>query len=524
MAGNIARDVRKFELETAKWRDPAKMSEFLALRRRLLVDGPGGICDPVEIRRLSKYAPFEDSEYPYLEQLGPLSKEPWRSVLKQEPADLIDPNPFAPSRFREGGLSVWDASIGIPMCKTRPPEVLHMSRVPALRHSNTYWDNEAVPSMNHIGPLGPSGMLLRPKGEWIFDLTQMKDGWFLLEAAHALAHWRGDIKWDERKFAHDLTKTGGHLIKSIGEVLVSYVFDLPIDLDQRVDNEPGEPDNLQYGFHIRTSSRFHLPFVRLPWCNREAPLIDKSLAVINVGVYIQPHPYGFTRGTMEVGKRDHWACMPTIVVISGWEAMDFITHQALASIAPDSKYAAVCYTAHPSDLLPPETFWAYLELARQARGEPEVNDRYMYLHDWMDSEAFAGLAGSTPGLPCRDCLLWNNDADGKPKRPEGRRPKTVTKAREPKWYKYDSEIRSVYKIVDQAGANYEGKSTMYGSPRIAKRVRRERKRRHKERMQGYKEDRWFRSAIRKRARGNRLTKSEQRVYSQRASRNRKDDE
>jgi hypothetical protein len=338
----------------------------------------------------------------------------------------------------------------------------------------------------------------------------MEDGWFLLETAHALAHLRGDPKWEYRKYAHDLTKTAGHFIGCLGEVIFCYAYDLPIDVGMRVDGLKAEPDNIQYGIEIRTSSRFNMPFIRLPWTSNEAPRIDMTLAVVDVGVYIQPHPYGFTKGTMEVGAKDHWACMPTIVTIAGWEAIDFMTHQTLASVKPSSRYVPVCYTAHPADLLPPDTFWAYLELARQARGNPVTNERYRYLDEWMGSEEFAKLIEHTPPLPCRDCIMWNHDAEGKPKRPRGQRPKRVSKRKNIDWWKYDKEVGQVYKILKAAGLAYEAK--LYRGERCAKRLRNARGKRHRDKMSELKKDRHFAEAKVKVRKGKRLTNWQKEVY------------
>jgi hypothetical protein len=222
---------------------------------------------------------------------------------------------------------------------------------------------------------------------------------------------------------------------------------------------------------------------------------------------------------MNMGREDHWACMPTVVTISGWETMDVITHQPLSSSKPYAKYFPVCYTMHPSDLMTPDSFWAYLELARQHRGEPVINEQYQKLENWMASEDFVKKVMETPPLVCRDCLSWNTGSEGRPVRPQGRRPKQVNKKTTPEWYRYDQQIKQVYKIVDDASCRYEGR--LYKNPLAVKRIRRSRKSKHKEKMRRLKEDRWFREAVNKKRRGLNLTPWEKRVYISR-TRNRKE--
>ncbi|GAG27616.1 unnamed protein product, partial [marine sediment metagenome] len=260
---------------------------------------------------------------------------------------------------------------------------LPMIRTPQIRGINSHWDNVIVPAFSRVGPLGLNGEILRPRAPWIFDLMEMPEGWFLLEAAHVLAHMRGDIKPSYRGYSKQHSKTSGHIQKSIGELITALAYDVPLDTGLRDDGKPAEPDMPHYGIEIKTSSRFNLPYLRAPWDNREALRFDETLAVINAGVFIQPHPYGFNTGSMKHHRRDRWCCLPSMVVIAGWETVDVITHQPLVSARPNKMKSPVCYGVHPSDMMSPDLLWAYLALGHEAKGMAETDERYRYVGEWL---------------------------------------------------------------------------------------------------------------------------------------------
>jgi len=524
--------MRKFDIEVAKWSDE-RLDVFLKYRHGLLTQAQGNIVTPSPDRRIIERAPFSQASYQYRSLVGSLSRDPWSTMMMQDPLELVAPDPFTPSAFRtykDGtrAFKIWDSAIAIPASKSRRARIMPMKKTPMLRNINDHWRNTILPAMQRVGPLGVNKAVLRAKAPWIFDLMQMDNGWLFLEGAHILAHKCGDTKTNTRKFGFEDSKTAAHLRTKLAQMIFAWVFDLPIDTDPRDEGRPGEPDFKGCHTEFKTSTWFDIPFMRCPWNNREALRFDDTLAVIDAGVFIEPHPYGFTTGTLDHMPHDRWSCSPTMVVIAGWETVDVITHQPLVAINPDSKFVPVCYGMHPMDLMPPDLFWAYLALCKrsgQYKDADQLNEecgqpnRYRYVMDWLSSPEFMDDLRRTPSFPCEDCARANSKADGAPRRPRGRIPKKKPTSmygpdalRWQEWLTYETEMTAIRGIIQNAVEPFEAR--LWGGRLISNRLRKERKRGNRVRMKDLDQEARFNKLVKKKRSGKCLTTRERKSYIQ----------
>jgi len=496
----------RFLKEMEQWTDE-RLAQFCHMRYDLFTAGPGNICEPAA-SNVARHAPFDHVDYPYRDKIGSMEARPWGELRRQPAASLVNPNPFAPSMHRKKGFACWDAAVAIPACNTRIAAIRHLVEIPAVRHSNVLWRQTIEPSLRRAGPLGTAGRLIRPTGPWIFDITRMKNGWKILEAAHVLAHHRGDHKTSYSQWTYDHSRTGGHYQGGLAEIMVSIAYDIPLDVSDKQMGIKGDPDTY-YRAEVKSSSRFRLPLIKMPWKGGEAPRFDAMLAVLDTGVFIEPHPYSVISKTGQYSMEDRWCCQPTIVVIAGWESIDFIMHQALGSLHDTSRdpNAPMDYVVHPADLLGPDLFWGYLALGYRRYGVPVPDERWQYFHEWIESDHYKGLLAETPPLPCNECMRINSRALGAPQRPEGPRPKGKMP---PVWKKYYDERRTILKTVEKAIESYE--ALCYGSQQGCLTGRRGRKAGYKAKLVRLRQEARLDRAIEKVRKGERLTDAERGLY------------
>ena len=473
-----------------------ELAVFMDYRYKLLTEGGGNLCTRAKTGLIPPLAPFDGSAT-YEAIIGSMYEPPWTQIRALPTQHVISPNPFALSAFRASVLTddfrttqyafaVWDAAIGIPSTSVRDGGVKEIKDVAALRNSNTFWAQSVLPNMRRVGPLGPDRSILRPAGPCIFDLTRMADGAEILEAAHVLAHYRGDDKSIERKYACAMGRTEGKLRQAVTEIIFSRAFDLPLDISRKDHDRPGEPDAC-FGIEIKSSTTISSPMIRLPWSGREAARIDETLAVVLTAVFIEPHPYGFTTRSGAATLADRWCCLPTIVIIGGWECVDFITHQALGEL-PDNPHSPTDYIVRVEDLLTPQHLWLYMALS-QRYCRPDGRsvyptpyeytqlwpERWMYYSDWLKSERYRELRRRTPPFPCKDCYSINRDTEGAPKMPTSPHPRlTLPRSKWPedwiRWYADRDEIMKIQKkAIELADV------CLYGNSRAAKAERRARR-------------------------------------------------
>ena len=138
----------------------------------------------------------------------------------------------------------------------------------------------------------------------------------------------------------------------------------------------------------------------------------------------------------------------------------------------------------------------------------------MKVRELMFTPQFERLMMNTPARPCIDCMMWNTKTDGTPERPKGFPPKNkkeLALKRNWPWRMYYKSIQAVFDIIEQSTLAYEYK--LYG-PDATKRIRRERKRNWKERLQRLKKQGYVETARKKRRTGKRLTPWEKTAYNE----------
>ena len=215
----------------------------------------------------------------------------------------------------------------------------------------------------------------------------------------------------------------------------------------------------------------------------EAPRFDTTLSVMLHSVFIEPPPYGYTAMSDKWDIKDHWSGLPTMFIVSGWEGIDVLTHQALGGLV-DKEHSPVDYAMRVDDLLPPETYWGYLALGQMAMGPPIVNDRWQYLWAWMETPQYKALLEQTPPFPCWDCLRFNPRSEYAPKRPPGPWP-TGPEARWPAiWREYKQQCQQIYRLIEKATEEYE--AMRYGSRKLAATIRKRRVKAHNAKLEALK--------------------------------------
>ena len=174
-----------------------------------------------------------------------------------------------------------------------------------------------------------------------------------------------------------------------------------------------------------------------------APVFDTTIVVINVAVHIEPYPFGYITGSDRAFESDMWSCMPGIATIAGVTCIDFLTHQNIITLGTNANYAM-----HHLDLMPPSVIPNILSLAQQSKMPLPVDGEWVKVADWLNSDSYYKSMMQTPTLPCRECLLHNRAAEGRPIRPDSKPPKSLKKGTP--WHKYETDIKRLLSILKRA--------------------------------------------------------------------------
>lgn len=471
---------------------PEWVESILQQRLLLAKQGPGNILTPGNLPPRLQHAPFNFSDYPHKDKVQYLGSKEWIDVLKIPPESLMSANPFEPSAIRPGGFKIWDAAIGIPASSSRNIEPMRMTEIKPIRNCNTHWNGPAKVALSRVGPLGPNGAMLRPVDRWLVDLKEIPEGWNLLNMAHGLAHLRGDESLThDSAFIYRKPDLHFRVPSSLAEIVMAMLFGLPLDIGPRQEGKPGRPDFPCYFIEMKSSAYFPDGFCHIPQVSNEALRVDETIAVVSASVFIEPPPGGFATGSTNKSDDDRWCCMPTIVMITGWELVDVITHLPLMSVNPKDVKKDVCYGLLPEDMMPPESFLAYLHKAKEIYGDPmeatekwarreghpEWIENFMYVEDFLSSKKFSDLYMNTPPLVCEQCMNWNTRSEGTPIKPWGRKPKYSRIKDRPEWVEHGLKIKeALKKYILPAIEKYEGK--LMGK-RLAKKLMRQRRKNHR---------------------------------------------
>lgn len=415
--------------------------------------------------------PFTHPDYPHP---GWLTAARMAAAVPQPPCD----DPFATGAA--GGTRLWEtAAIPTPWTEFR---TMSPQRVPAFRKTNAAWLDQTVPSFYRIGMAVNGETQRRPRDGAIVDLMAERWGWRLLEAAHALAH-RAEVQQRFKPMGYGLY--GNLTINWVAKLAAGIKYGLPVDTS----GEPAPTSPMEaarshdgfyrYGISLCDSNCFHAPFLRVPCLGRNAPVPDRDLCFVACGVYVEPHPKGFTEGTGKWMEVNRWSCSPTMVSFAGWELADVVFRQQ-PSVLVNGWSQPEFVVAAPA-LMPYDRLHEYIAAAIRARGPAEPDfDRYWPVNAWLRSDACQSLIASSPPLPCRDCLRLNMRAEGAPGKPlcsppkEKPDPKSRHLTREEReWMEWDARIDSVYDMIEKAVVYYE--SRLWGASEAS---RKRRARRH----------------------------------------------
>ena len=448
-----------------------EVNKILEKRRNDAISGPGNLVTPGPKNGFERF-PFETSGYQHRALIGSLTDKKWWDVLRADPASLVALDPYQASQYRQGGYMAWDAAIGVPGCASRPPKPVKADRVPSVRGTNRYWDKVLVPALGRVGNLGPGGSRIRPEGKYILDLMVHPKGWKILEAAHAMAHrvgaYKTRVRRDNTRYAR--SPTVFHVQRMLGQLAVCMEYGLPFDTWMIEEGFPGMPDIEQYGIDIVTSSVFRNPTLRIPCMSSESPRLDKNIAMVSVGVFIEPHPSGLEQPGTIWHEINRFSCQPTMVVISGWELVDVLTHGSICANNPDRPNEILAYGVAVNDLQGPDSFPAVLAKAVEHHGEPKFDyKRYWPVEEWLDSKNLQDLIAQTPPLPCVDCMRFNMKSEGAPRRPIGEppEPRPVSEVKkvlagklrvsqeELEWIEWEHKLHKACEIAERAVVFHE---------------------------------------------------------------------
>ena len=426
------------------------------------------------VRAGDTHFPFTHPSYPHA-GLMPFARR--ERIAENPPSPPVDP--FAPGI--RGGLSVWDVA-AVP---TRFTEFRDMpaQRIPAFRKTNAGWLDGTMRSFYTVGMVRDGVVVRRPADPWIVDLMpggsvdrEMRPdaGWRLLEAAHALAH-RADVAARFRPAGYGTF--GALTMNWVTRLAVALLYDLPVDLSGTApDGDPRASNDAfaRYGIVVCDSNAFHTPALRVPCIGPRAPVPDMDVAFVAAGVYIEPHPRGFTHGTSGWLEVNRWSCMPTMVSVAGWELVDAVFHQQPSSFRGSTPEFVVAAPA----LMPADSFHAYIDAAKAARGEATADGvRVWKVRDFLYSPAYDALIASAPPLPCRECLRLNMRAEGAPGRPDCPPPLEKPDTRnmtyeERQWKEWDDKIDGVLDIIEKAVVYHESRAVGATAAKRARRARR----------------------------------------------------
>lgn len=410
-------------------------NEFVLYRYDLLT-GDGGIIRPAD-PSICPHAPFDTMDYPYANRLGSLESTEWRTLLGLKPADIIAGNPYALSKYRRG-YACWDTAVAVPACSIRTDKITSIKQLGPSRNSNTFWTSVVSPALRMVGPIGKDGKIVRPKIPGYSVDYKAIDYLEVIEAAHVLAHIRGDEAKVGKKAHYAQSFTDKHFVQAMSEITISLLFDIPINISRRYAS--GGVPNLPYGIKVTSTTNYQEPMLIVPWKGAGALAFDETNVIIHTAVHIEPYPYGYLTGSGKYTEDDRWCCMPAMVTIVGIECVDYLTHQNVVMVGGEP-----CYIMHYLDLMPPDYISNVFSLGELAYGKQQPDAEWMTAADWINSTHFYNSFMETPALPCRECMLHNRASEGKPMRPDTRPPKTLKKS-DP-WYRYELELKRIMRLI-----------------------------------------------------------------------------
>jgi hypothetical protein len=458
------------------------------LRRRALFDPTTGICTPRN--------PALNCQNDVFDRCGPAMRATAAPIVRRELtprghgvlakakfAEAVDLNPFAPSFFRSHGLQAWDAAVQIPRPAFTVGGTVAIRDVHPVRSVNAYWKDEAQRALQKVGPLGPHQLLHRPRGPFITDFLE-DEHWLMIEAAHVLAHHRGD----HADLALDpidpvQLPTARLFQQAIGELMIASRFNLPINIGEPLDPYPMRP-HLPYGLTVCPTTYTTSPILAVPM-DGSFPLIpDETLAIVDVAIQVSGPPLGRYHGELlQPDPKLARGCQPTLAEIVGFEVIDVITHHEVAAPYPDARSPRLHWGVHHLDLMSPALLAEYIQIGQAAGVKHPEGGAWRRIPDWFHSEEFEAMWLATPPPPCPFCMMWTPVAKEHLKRPRFL-PWVKSGYRErDDWRSYLQKARELRDCVDKSREMAEPDGR-----------RKERRAGHKAKLEKLKQGKWLAEA------------------------------
>lgn len=421
----------------------------------------------------------------------------WEAVKGAQVSELIAVSPYERSKYREG-FKIWDAAIGVPACSLRDTKITTLNQMTAIRNSNNHWRNIVSPALKKVGPLGDNNTILRPSIDSKYHIDFKQRGLFeVIEAAHVLAHIRGDERKIRSKYYYSESFTAKEFIQAIAEIGISIMLDIPMNITCNPD--PVFPYNIK----VVTTTNYTNPLLIISCNNKDAMVPDRDNIIIHVAVHIEPYPIGHINGSNKYTINDCWCCMPSMVSVVGFEFSDYIAHQNIIEF----KNKEANYIMHYMDLLDPVYLDGIKEDAINYYGELPEDNCWQRALNWLNTQNYYSNFMYTCALPCRECLLHNSNSEGRPVRPEGIPPKTVKK--NTLWYSYEAQIKNIIKLIKNAALLYWSK---YNDLKEVKKTIAERNKGYKLKLDRLKQKKTFYKSLDKIKQGKPLTDRERKIY------------
>ena len=349
---------------------------------------------------------------------------------------------------------MWSRILKTPYCKGANVEIYDRKGLPPFPNRNTAWDG-TLKGLNRVGRPGGEGEFLRPSGEYITDLTAIRGGDSVLNAAHDLAHTRSLMSDDGKKMPL-------RFLETLAEICMASRYSDSIDMwvpapgDIAYRNRPDDRSWFRRN-HVKVvvSTNIRKPWVEVPVAEL---LRERTQVVVLAGIHLEPQPWSTREGNPDSEdeswlEMNRWSCMPSIICLSGWIGVDELMKGPLVVPYRNAGKEDVCVTAPVTALHPMGIFDGLVLMSdRNGINAPGAIDISRLLHMKL-----AG-SGCVPPLPCKECMKLNMAANGAPTRPAVKRPPERKDRRksdkldeaEQVWAEYDAKVEKIYRVVDKA--------------------------------------------------------------------------
>ena len=340
-----------------------------------------------------------DATYPWISnwKLG-LQTGMHPALEAASPEDLYPERLFERSQIanREHGYALWDFILRNGRTKLRT--ALDQGDARGIvdgkgafgRALNGWW-------MPQVGP----AYLRGAPDELPYVRDFMKKDYFLVEAAHALAHRHGDELLPAMSFWRSYTYTSRIFVQYLSELYIASEFGVPIDIYQ----PPGQ--TLAWGIvghpTLRCGFESRRPVLQIPYTYSAMP--DRDFAHVCVAIEPGADPLAVLIPGAGIQPADRLSYQPRRLFCAGWTLSSWAYCQELRwperigwAQEPKAAFTTLC-----EDLFAPHWFYQYLEVAkREAIG---YTHNHRLLDGWV--QELKELISMTCVLPCTDCLLFH---------------------------------------------------------------------------------------------------------------------